>query len=448
MSTSRHRVQQKAQQQQLVENLVPLLAPCLRAGSANYKRAVKFALANLDDTPYSYPAPTAVKARYKTELDKLELNSQLSKRAALSDTLEHLQARHTFARGEATVGSHWDNEQKLWGKLALILHLSTGALARTPLSDLQVAVHKQRAATAAALDGTADSYAQQLREIAREWAANPMALDHHENDDVDDDNNSDWSSLSESDERGVQEDKYHADIVRSRNEELGQAECAHDDQCADVAWQQVARVGRQNSQEGLQEPGTRRVGHGVPPLGYPLPLRTQTGAIDPQNPCHTAMALARQEEHDDEGTLRLWRVKHLIAHEQTVVREVIAMLRGTPGRLFELRVHSQQCDSEQGGAGGNGNRSTPFFNQACSLNEPDNSKGGGRGADWGRIDKVHFYLREPIALLHLSPQALEATLQRFMTFASVMQQLRVLTRYSHTHKKHPVVGLSVVPFPT
>ena len=382
MATSRHWAQQQAQQGQLVEELVTLVGG-LEPGTTNYKRAVKFSLANLADSQFPYPAPTQVRARYKMELDKLEVNSQLSKHAALAGVLKRLQAQYSV------IGGDCDKEEKLYGKLALLLHLSAGVLQHTLASDRQVAVHKRHAAASVTLDDKADVYAQQLRELTREWDECTLPAC---NDAGCDDNLSDWSSETDGDaeveHEGENVDPTHGDQGAEHRQEDPRNRLGEDQMVQDACARQQMPV------PSLHERTMQAGGHGVAAVGYTLPLAPR-GEIDLQNPCHLAMACAQQEEHGDAGTPRLWRARHLVAHEQTVVAEVLALMRGFEGRLFAKSIHRDH--STTAGSFHNGHIASDSLGQ----------QEGAYRADWktyGGVGRVQFTLRERIALLHLSPQ--------------------------------------------
>ena len=368
MAVSAYRAAQQAEQERLVGELVARFG--LEPGSANHRRAVRFASANLNDSPYAYPAPTHVKARYQREIDKLEINSQLSKRTALADTLERLVTRHTLGRGD------WDREEKLYGKLALLLHLSVGVLHHTPESDAQVAAHREHAAEAVALDGRTDSYADQLRALACEWNEGGSHGDGDTDDDL-----SDWSAESDREEEpacknGGGHKAAPAVLDEDRRGRAPQAGEAHAQRAT-----------------GLQA-SAHSAGHGMSPLAYHLPPGLHACAVDPHNPCHLAMACAQQEASADDASLRLWRMQHLVAHEEAVVREVLDMLCGSEGRLFGTRVPSHGGHD----AGDDGLGSSHI----------DARPGAGvsrLGASDSRSSRrSEFHLRQPIALLHLSPQ--------------------------------------------
>ncbi len=366
MAVSAYRAAQQAEQERLVGELVARFG--LEPGSANHRRAVRFASANLNDSPYAYPAPTHVKARYRREIEKLEINSQLSKRTALSDTLERLVTRHTLSRGD------WDREEKLYGKLALLLHLSGGVLHHTPASDAQVAAHREHAAEVVALDGRTDCYADQLRALACEWNKGGSR-----GDDDTDDELSDWSAKSDGEEEpacknGGAHVAEPAVLDGDRSGRAPPAGGAHA-QCA----------------AGVQA-SAHSAGHGLSPLAYHLPPGLHACAVDPQNPCHLAMACAQQAAREDDASL-LWRVQHLVAHEETVVREVLDMLCGSEGRLFGTRVPSHGRHDAGAGLG-------------SSDVEARTGAGVARlGASDSRSSRrSEFHLRQPIALLHLSPQ--------------------------------------------
>jgi hypothetical protein len=395
MATSRHREQQKARQRDLVEELIVVVGR-LERGSANYKRAVRFATANLADNTFPYPAPTQVKARYLRELDKLELNSQLSKRAALEDVLERLQSQFRFDR------SDWDEVEKLYGKLALVLHLSDGVLVHTAASDGQVAAYQRRIASTERPDHVADAYAEQLREIAQEWEqqSNEPGGDDARHD------LSDWSSSGEEDAPGDPDGVDSGELLQG---------------ALDV----LARRAQQPRAAGSAEERDRHSSaHATHPLGYPLPLPTQGGQLDLENPCHLALACAQQEDTTD-GALRLWRRHHLVAHEQAIVHEVLAMLRGSAGRLFAKTLHA--CDAD-------GNQSTRSVGRGFPHPSdplpppPEGGAAAGGGAEhaeagwYASVGRVEFHMVQRLSLLHLSPQALAEILEGFMARAQARRR--------------------------
>jgi hypothetical protein len=410
MATSQHWAQQQERQRQLVEELVLLFG--LQRGTSNYKRAVRFAIANLGDSQFPYPAPTQVKARYGIALAKLELNSQLSKRQALADTLERLQARHAFKRCD------WDAEEKLYGKLALIHHLSTSVTSHTEASDQQVALHKDRAAVAAELDDNIDLYAEQLRDLAHEWAC---AQDNAESlrDDSSTDELSGWSDEEEEGATSNAGQEREQDSSEKQRTEIETPNAAGM-QPADKAERQRNSIQQCAARQACGHAGGQDAGHPRQvPLGMLLPLDDPTLVADAQNPCHLAMLCAQQQEKDaGEGAPRLWRNQHLVVHEQMVVREVLAMLLGSEGRLFgkkSLAVRGAQ--GEHGDAAG----------RADNRLADEGARGLPQGAGVGGDRKIVFYLRHRIAMLHLSPEALGRMLEDFLERAAVLEQLRVHT---------------------
>ena len=394
---SDHRTAQLAHQERLVAQLVERVGG-LEPGSGNFRRALRFASANLNDSPYAYPAPTHVKARYRLEIDKLELNSQLSKRTALADTLERLQrVGPELGRGD------WDREEKLYCKLALLLHLSTGVLHRTTASDGQVAAHRARVAEVVALDGETENYAQQLRELAWEWNKGLDCDAGQAEDEL-----SDWSAGS-NEHHGVGSDEEDAPVrMHGGGDEYGAAPVVLDGDRRDRA--APAGAGAQGA-TGIQDFAPRSAGHGLSPLGYPLPPCALACAVDAQNPCHMAVACAQQEASEDDARLRLWRVQHLVAHEETVVREVLDMLCGSEGRLFGKRV----CSDGGDGVG----------DEVHAIRDASTAHQAASNASSRR--RSEFYLRQPIALLHLSPQAVHSMLGHLMARGTKLLHLRHVT---------------------
>ena len=381
MAVSKHWAAQQARIQRLLEeDLVPHFG--LERGSSNYKRAVKFALANLGDSQYPYPAPTQVKARLQGVLEKLELHSQLSKRSALADTVERLQARHAAV-------DNWDVQEKLFGTLALLLNLSDGVLARTEASNRQVAIWRERAELAAQHDDSVPALAGQLRAVADDWAtADSMPVSGRKY--VADDSLSDWSSGSETDDRTGESP---VDDVDQRCEAGAEQAAGARGPCPGL------KFGSEHEQArtllGGQAMSDRHVGHARPALAYPLPAADAVGVLDPDNPCHLALLCAQQEERaEDEGTLRLWRMQHLVMHEKVVVAEILAMLHGSPGPLFGIRPTGEQS----GGVAGKGIKSV-------------------------QTESIEFFVKERIALLHVSPQALARVLEWFVRRASALARV-------------------------
>eukprot|EP00961_Rhodomonas_salina_P075494 1013158-Rhodomonas_salina.1 len=179
MATSRHKHSLDKQRRGLLEELVSNLTDLSR-GSSNFKKAVDFAVANINDHRFIVPAPSLVKGQFTRLLEKLELHSQVSKHAALSRAFSNLQGRK-FIRNQ------WEQEEILYSKLSLVYHLADRVLEYTPACEIQLRLfHSQVKGGGAVVDTMVDIHAEQLRAIASEFAEDTYTEGSEEDSDTDD----------------------------------------------------------------------------------------------------------------------------------------------------------------------------------------------------------------------------------------------------------------------
>jgi hypothetical protein len=289
-----------------------LCVTSLERGTKNFDTAVEYSVANVEHHRFLGPQPTRVKEMVRDTLDLLELKSQLSKRAALAATVARLEAL-------GIVHGRWEEEESLYGKMQLLLLLAERPLEHTAASDAQVAAHRDRRMVEDGGEAERARVAALLRAAAAEFDGAAPAPSEA-------DSLSDWGSDSESD---ATSDAGGSD--GGADARAGAGEGARTDPPAPVHAAAAGGGGGGGAAARRSIPMQR-----PPEMGFPLPAlpRAAQRASLAEQPCLLAASLAAAP-----GGGAAWRAPRTLAHEQTVVREVLAMLGGAPPPPLVLSGH-------------------------------------------------------------------------------------------------------------